>query len=344
MIKAFSASPKTFAKPSLEKVGQGTGASRYAFGLYFGEYETASYYLNQYKSYDGAELLILYKDDYLDSASISYEVAKYIVDNNYDEDLVKEAFKDNDAALKALEYLMKDNSINFSAQRGALYHAEIRNVDLNDFKNWDELVGEYDGDSLMIATAEKLFDITTLKNKFTIEESTFIEYKDELFSLAIKNAESKIPEEDEEDCDDFIFDESEFKIIWDNILFHRNSDNYDVNSFYALIDEEFIQELDQLSKFIPEIDEDSTYGDAYSIISATIRSEQQANEKEIGLISGKILSKSINCSGFICKSMYGRKGAKEIVVTDDVVINSIKVSLVVPGQHERELQTDEFSL
>ncbi len=55
MINTFTASPKKINDIDMSKLGEGTGVTRYAAGMYFGGPSTVEHYLATYKTYNDTD-------------------------------------------------------------------------------------------------------------------------------------------------------------------------------------------------------------------------------------------------------------------------------------------------
>jgi len=325
MIKRWTASPKKFDQFDIEKIGTGTGISRHGDGIYLGDKKLALEYLKEYDGFLGADLSIMYKGREVSGAA--KEALEYLARNRMDMDKAIAHFSGHDEHLKILQRPELLDQVEF--HYGMLAEVTIPNVDIQDFKHWDDEVpeDELDGMAMIflseVGSGDRIEECRSELEELGIDIEgieSLDEVIDELFDLAYEEAL-------ESGDLSFSIDEEDMRECWNRIL---RRDEYSTNDFEDEFSESFPKQhlsvLRALCKDGLTLEKESslTYGNLYELTSQHLDDLKEKGRAISGITTPLLMTK-FGVSGLRAPAIKADADTEELVIYSQELITSAKI-------------------
>lgn len=349
MIKSYMASPKRFKQVDFDMIGSGTGVHRYALGIYMGEKPTAMKYYNDYQNFSDADQKYYLDGKEIPEGSPGHEVADYLIQNRQDVAGAQEHFKSNPAMTKALKLLTDDfTKIDFETEYAALYEAKLPHYDTSELLQWDKLAGEERIIEIGYALLNSKIDIEDINEDLQskIEELDINENYDTVEGLMDSLYNAAYESADEQDIFPGYTDKDELKEVWDQYATGETNSSHNLeHDFYNYIEQKYIHVLDKLKSMTVSVqfNNEMTNGDVYCHLSSVLNPECENIEKNnLGKKrASEFLAKEFSVVGYVADTMFGRDNAQEIIITDEMVANSIKLTEIdLRNDHDDDYDYD----
>lgn len=282
-MKKFHASPKRFEEFDFKKIGTGQENSRYAHGCYLGEKEAIKEYVETYM--------------HLSAADATYYENSELVGEDY-----------------ALEH-------GISGDKGISYEVNVPDDVADRVVDWESAVSIEQLNEISIA-------IYKLKNTDKISQ-----YKSLL-------EENNFPYEVVNDVDDFIDSIAEF--LYDSALEEdlpssvekehieaylyrafRNDTYTQVDNdcdFLPLIDESYVDLIRSMADDSLTLEDNSTHETVYRVVTIALADElhdKGAEDKAGQERASKLLSETLDISGYLAPCMFGKLDSKEVIIINE---------------------------
>lgn len=335
MITAYTAAPVKIHKMDFAKIGSGTGALRYTFGLYCGEAETAKHYLDQYNgtTFSDKSYRVRGSSLEIESGTISYKVCEALCDANQDYDLVRANFEDDESALSVIEYIEDAGGVD--VQYGTLYKLEIPGHNIDSVNNWTDLMSI----DLINEAAIKYHSVKpeALKNIVAAAETLGVELgeeKDDVSYILDCIFEAGFEYGSEEGDIGYSADIDDYKEVWDAMIRGDTYTDYDCEAdFNDEYPQDYIATVKTaLGNDFPSLEAEFTYEDVYCVLSSAFNPDVVDQLKNIQgkKVASDFFSKELGIELLVANSMYGRPGAKELLILSESLANEVKLSLEDP--------------
>ncbi|WP_137297599.1 hypothetical protein [Psychromonas sp. SP041] len=301
----FHASRKRFEKFDLSFVGTGQEVNRYAFGIYLGEADNVSSYLETYQHFDETDKSHMNKYGELvdeNEAIESYNGVCYRASiRNSDLSSIKKWNENVDEDVLNSIAVELYNKLGHNAQIGRLSN-EIEDTGLN-------------------------YEISDDIETFIDNTASHLEY--ELMSTSDVLIDS-------DDIKDLLYR----KLRGDDVT-EKSSDE----DFIDILDEKTMSVFDKVIDNDLTINNDFDYGDLYRAISIAFTTDEgKLNSVEQALVNeanGKKKASSFLCkqgiSGFYASSLNGKSGASELIITDEELASRIAIKEVSKSELDYEM-------
>jgi len=316
MIKTTTASPVRISGYDPQKLGSGTGITRYAAGLYFGSPKVSGKYLDDYANYGDADNAITHKGMEVLPESNAFKVASLLIKNKMNGELVLDLIKNEPELVQAFEVLTLDDEYDFEYHKGIPYDVTLKGVSLENLPYWDDSAGP---EFILLAGEELLEQLITpeliqSEDWGNLDMEIPESYVD-MVESAFSEAESWCAENDME----LSVDSDEIREIWDHYFLGDtlvNSNLYD--DFYeTLYNSPHFEAIQRIVDNKVDMNSEMTFGDLYISITHSLKSpgESLDNAKKH---SSEFLSKRLGVPGFKADNINFEEF--ELIVFDEVVL------------------------
>jgi hypothetical protein len=308
----------------MKRIGQGTGITRFASGMYFGGPSTVEHYLNDYKHLNAAEKRFYHKGVEINSQSPAYPVMQHLATHRFDYNEALAHFEGNEKALSALKVISPDEgkSFDFEVESGVCHEVKLPGVDDADMLRWN---AEMDHGMIMdiaYKLANKLVNHDSLSSyPYDELEVTPADDFDELADNAF-DAALEVAMEDGDlgwSCDDEALRELwRCRLMGDSVF-----DNHMEDDFSYLESTPQWKAINNVLNGKIDVHEEMTNGDVYEAVAHALSQEITSEDSDMKgkILASEFLSKKMGIAGFKCESVYGLEGSMEYVVIDENILN-----------------------
>ena len=338
MIKAYTASPFEIKSIDSQKSRVGSGVSRYAEGMYFGDATTANYYLNNYKDYTDAHTKYEYKGTEILPGAKILPAIKALDRAGFDLDKAIASLDGDPESQNHLRLLDEQSELSLQKEitfsRGVVYDVSLRDVDINDLRKWDDTPGKEVILELAFSMAERLrkrgvfnqldFDNLEISNDYDAESIIDTIYE----NIQHEAYENGMDNTDREELKEVFL----FRLFGDyNISSNWHDDAAELEETEAFRNLEKLN----LSAFFP-INSEMTYGDLYAVLTSSVSDLDKMDYEliESRRMASEIMSKELNIPGFLCEAMRGFDDSMEIVIIDESLLKNSKFNELDSAEFE----------
>jgi hypothetical protein len=349
MLNTYTASPTKIDRVDFSKIGSGVGTLRHAFGMHFGEFETAKHYLDGYQGHTEAGNKFTFDGESLSETSPGYMVAQFIFKERADRETTVRRFDGFPILTEQVNLLWPEDEPKplFDVVFGELYKVSIPDLEINDITKWDDQVPE----DAIHDFAEKALDILITQDELNEVDWASLnvdpvdklpsELFDELYNNAVKDAQDNAMD----NGDDFDVDLDELKKSWDATV--RNDTH---SSFEVDVDDHLSgPQLSALKALVKGklnfvIQPQPSYGDLYNNL-APISSDEFEGKK----IASSIFVKAFAITALRAPAMYGNRGSMEVIILDEELLQKAKFepisepNLYMPELSDNAEWEDDYS-
>lgn len=326
MIHLWFASPKHFKKFDFSKVGSGTGIARHGDGMYLGTKEVALEYLQEYRGFNGADLVITRNGT--EVKGVARDVMTFLDRNRMDRAAAAEHFAGDAKALKLLDNpnLMKGVELEY----GMLAEVKIPNYELSDFNHWDDAIDPEALDDIALKFLDRVVPPEALSayapqlehlGVELPEDSTISEVIDDLFDVAYDEAI--------ENGDlGWSVDEDDMRECWMQIVRQDDYSDHDMaGDFHQSFPKEHLDLLRELCKdgMTLEKDSDLSYGSIYELTSNQIDILRDKGRAPAGISAPELMT-GFGIAGLRANALKANADTEELVIYSREVAESAKIT------------------
>jgi len=332
VLKVYTASSKEITSGGLEHVGTGTGVGRYGYGVYFGAFDTAAKYYDNYRNHNDSMQAIFDGGNDMDMpiepGTPAHQIAVMSKTMTFDE--IQERVSSIPELSDALNVMYKDEEPLFRLEYGVMNLASIPGIGWDGetvtgpIEDWDTPFNlELDD------VAEKFLDFRYKKTGLEGFSSQLAavgvdadapEGAPAVLQALFDNVAERLWENDLFDE----FDESDVEEVWSAHLRGDFYSDFEAEEFF----DEHVKNTDEYAIMrdivkqsgMPslELDSELTMGDVYEQMSKMVGGPEAA----------RFFSKKLKIEGFFAPAMEGGEGRLELVLFGDELLRDTKFERV----------------
>jgi hypothetical protein len=364
MITTYTSSPKPIEKADFKKIGTGTGISRYAHGMYFGEAPTAHYYLEQYQGY--FEAAHSFKSNKIDiqEGSPAYDVAQIIIRNKFNRNDALASIDGQEKLVNAINVIwpIENDKPDLNFEFGALHKVKLFGVNEQDVPSWDDHLNIDMIRNYAEIVIDKIFTTKEILGAIHLDDDLKgLELVSALLDIEKNNAEQKIikwiengeapeliqdliDEEDddlspEEIAESIIFSlEDDIESEWMDVAIGNGygSTRTDSHEVFDLIMDGYsakaLKSLVASHRVNFEIHDELSLGSFYDSLATT--APENCDEKAY---ASQFFSESLGISIVSAPAMYGIQGSIEYVVLSESALKDASFEVMSKEAIEHEI-------